>query len=49
MHAACWVTKQLIASHKAKERIVQGGTMATEAKDWAKVKQKDLPKAKVRE
>ena len=48
-HAACGVTKQLIASHRAKERTAQDDIMATEAKDRAKVEQRDLPKARARE
>ena len=32
-HAACGVTKQSIARHRAKERTTQDGIMATKAKD----------------
>ena len=31
-HAACGVTKHLFARHKAKERTMQDGILATEAK-----------------
>ena len=45
-HAACGVTKQLIARHKAKERTMQDGILATEAKDQAKVEQRGFTKGK---
>ena len=32
-HTACGVTKQLIARHKAKDRTIQDGILATDAKD----------------
>ena len=44
-----WVTKQLTASHRAKENMEQDGIKATEAKDQAKVEQRDSPKAKAKE
>ena len=43
-----WVTQQLIARHEAKERTMQDGILAIEAKDQAKVEQRDLPKARAR-
>ena len=48
-HAACGVTKQLTARRKAKERTMQDGILATEAKDQAKAEQRDGPKARARE
>ena len=43
------VTKQLSASHRAKEKMEQDGIKATKAKDQAKVEQRDSPKAKAKE
>ena len=43
------VTKQLTASHRAKEKMEQDGIKATELKDQAKVEQRDSTKAKAKE
>ena len=48
-HVARGVTKQLTASHRAKEKMEQDGIKATKAKDQAKVEQRDSPKAKAKE
>ena len=45
----CGVTKQSIASHRAKERTARDGIMAIKAKARAKVEQRDSPKARAEE
>ena len=49
LHVARGVTKQLTASHRAKEKMEQDGIKATKAKDQAMVEQRDSPKAKAKE
>ena len=48
-HVARGATKQLNASHRAKEKMEQDGVKATKAKDQAKMEQRDSPKARTKE